>query len=175
MERIIFDKMKKNSSYHFVLNWHLQNYVFAHQHIYNKKIIDAACGTCFGSMIYSTAAKSIIAVDKDKKAIEYGVNKLPFFCPMRFIVADLETTVLPKADVCVTIETIEHLKDTFFLEKLKVEKLIYTVPINMGGNFHKQLFKTPNEAIDYIKSGGWFTTYYMYDDSKGSMLGVARR
>ncbi len=177
MERITFDKMNKNAAYHYIMNLHLQAYVFAHRYVFKKKILDAACGTCFGSMIFSTAAKSIIAIDKNTEAIEYGTKKLPFFCPMRFITADLEKTVLPKADICVSLETIEHLKDTFFLENLKVKTLLYSVPINMPvdkDSFHKQFFPTPEAAVKHIKAGGWTTTLSMVGDN-GMMLGIAER
>jgi predicted RNA methylase len=175
MERIVFDKMRKNKLYHFVLNVHLQLYIFAHRVIYNKKIIDAACGTGFGTMIFSTAAKRILAVDKSQKAIDYAQKKLPFFCPVKFKKVNLETDILPEADVCVSLETIEHLKDTFFLENLNVDKLVYSLPIDMSmGVYHKHRFKTAEDAIAYVKSGGWRTTTYWVGENN-TMMAIATR
>jgi predicted RNA methylase len=159
MERIVFDKMKKNDRYHGILNAHLQLYGLAHSFIYNKFIIDAACGTCFGSHIYSTAAKKILAVDKSQEAIDYG-KKQQFYCPIEFKQVDLNKDILPKADVCVSIETIEHLDGTFFLEHLNVKTLIYSLPLRMQIDeygYHKIVLKNKQDAVNYIRSGGWIT------------------
>ncbi len=175
MERIVFDKANQSGLNHYVFYLHLQAYIFAYRYIHNKNILDAACGAGFGSMIFSTAAKSIIAVDKNQKAMDHGKEKLPFFCPIKFLKADLEKDILPKADICVSIETIEHLKNKFFLEHLKVNKLIYSVPIKMPAvGFHKQTFPTAKDAIKYLTSAGWITTFNMVGDNE-AMLGIAER
>jgi len=174
MERIVFDEVHKDEMNHFVFYLHLQAYVFAFRYIRNLRIIDAACGAGFGSMIFSTTAKSIVAVDKNQGALDKA-QKLPHFCPIEFKKLDLEKDKLPKADVCVSIETIEHLKNKFFLENLQVDKLIYSVPTKMPKvGFHKQSFPTAKDAIRYLTSAGWITTFSMVGDNE-SMLGVAER
>lgn len=177
MERIVFDKMRADSNYHFILNVHLQAYWYAHKFVYNKSVIDAACGTCFGTMIFSTAAKRIVAVDKDRKSMDYGKRKLPFFCPVRFLKADLEKDKLPKADICVSIETIEHLGNKFFLENLKTKELFYTIPTNMPideNGFHKITFDSAGEVVAYIESAGWKNKFHLVGDNN-SIFGLAER
>jgi len=157
MERIVYDHMGRCWDDNFVMNIHLRSYAFAHLYVNQKVVLDAACGTCFGSMIFSTGAKKIIAVDKSKEAIAYG-KKLKFFCPITYLVKDLDKDILPEADVCVSIETIEHLNgDGFFLKNLKVEFLIFAMPIGMynPGGFHKMLFEKPEEATKYLVDNGW--------------------
>ena len=160
MERIVFDKMKKNERYGATLNSHIQLYAIAHSFLFNKSVIDAACGTCFGSHIFSTAAKKILAVDKSQEAIDYG-KKLPFYCPMTFKQVDLNKEILPKADVCVSIETIEHLNpDNFFLKHLNTKLLVYSLPMRMPIDrygYHKIVLKDKQDAVNYIRAGGWIT------------------
>ena len=165
-ERVVYDDMRQSLEHHLTMHTHLQLYSFAHMHVYNKKIIDAACGTCFGSMIYSTAASSIICVDNSKKAIDHG-KKLPMFCPTIYLVRDLNKQVLPEADACVSVETIEHLNsDGFFLKNLNVKELIFAVPIKMPGGFHKISFNSPEEWLEYISSNGWAIEYaYVSEES----------
>jgi hypothetical protein len=137
------------------MSLHLQAYAFVHPFIFQKTILDAACGTCFGSMIYSTGAAKIFAIDKDAGAIKHG-KKLKFFCPVDFMVRDLDKDMLPEADVCVSVETIEHLNGNgFFLNNLRTKYLIFTIPINMGGPYHKLVFKDSDEAIDHLRQYGW--------------------
>ena len=163
-ERVVYDGMRDSVETHLTMHCHLALYTFAHLYIYQKKILDAACGTCFGSMIFSTAASSIICVDNNKKAIAHG-KKLPMFCPTIYLVRDLEKQILPEADVCVSIETIEHLNgDGFFLRNLNVKELIFAVPMHMPGAFHKISFDTPEEWSKYFYSHGWGVEYGVVTD-----------
>ena len=147
--------MNRDDVNHLIMNLHLQSYAYAHQFIFNKVVLDAACGTCFGSMIYSTGAKSIVSVDKDQEAIDHG-KKLKFFCPIEFAVKDLDKDLLPQADICISIETIEHLNGGgFFLKNLRTKLLIFSVPIDMGGGYHKVEFKTPEDAAKHLQNNGW--------------------
>ena len=156
LERIYFGDMRGDPGLHYTLNLHLQAYVFAHRFIHKKSVLDAACGTCFGTMIFSTACKKIIGVDKDKEAIQYGKDRLTFCCPSKFLVKDLNEDELPKTDVCVSIETIEHLRpDNKFLKKLKADELIFTVPLNMPGVFHLVSYESPQQFDTYLKKCGW--------------------
>jgi hypothetical protein len=155
MERITYDQMKSNGIDHLTMNVHLQAYAFAHQFLLDKTVIDAACGTCFGSMIYSTAAKSIIAVDKSEEAINHG-KRLPSFCPIDYLVRNLDRELLPEADLCISVETIEHLNgDGFFLKNLNVKQLVFTIPIGEAGGYHKIEFNTTDKAVSHLMDNGW--------------------
>lgn len=156
--------MKGYAHDHYTMNLHLQAYAFAHQFVYGQRVLDAACGECFGTMIYSTSAKSIVAVDRDKRAISKG-RQLPFWCPVKFLVKDLNVAVLPEADVCVSVETIEHLDPGgFFLRNLKVKQLVFTIPINMPDGYHTMNFCTPFDVTDYLKANGWTPTFSVLQD-----------
>ena len=106
-------------------------------------------------MIYSLGAKKVIAVDKDEDALNSG-KKLKRFCPVKYMVKDLDKDILPEADICVSVETIEHLNGNgFFLQNLKVNALVFSIPIAMPGEFHKLIFKTEQEAVKHLKDNGW--------------------
>lgn len=165
MERVVYDQVSAHENGHYFMYLHLQAYTWAYQFLFQKTVLDAACGACFGSMIYSTGAKSIIAVDKDAEAIEQG-KRLKYFCPITYMVKDLNQDVLPEADVCVSVETIEHLNgDGFFLKNLKTKQLVFTVPINMPSHFHKIVFKSEKGVINYLGSTGWNVIYANIQDT----------
>lgn len=189
MERIIYDRMNSYDVDHFTMSVHLDAYCFAHQYLFQKSVLDAACGTCFGTMIYSTAAKSIVAIDRDEGAMEYG-KRLPFFCPTTFAALDLDTAPLPEADICVSVETIEHLNgDGFFLKNLRVKELIFAVPLDMSGGYHIQAFNEPSDVVKHIEAYGWKVKVAIIQDKTGlakmpeglasllcrSVIGIAER
>jgi len=157
MERVLYDQVGKDPYMHYTMSLHLQAYFWAYQYCFGKTILDAACGTGFGTMIYSLGAKKVIAVDKDEGALNSG-KKLKKFCPVKYLVKDLDKDILPEADICVSVETIEHLNgDGFFLKNLDVDALVFSVPINMPGPFHKLVFSTEQEIVYYLKKSGWNT------------------
>ena len=155
MERVLYDQVGKDPYMHYAMGLHLQAYSWAYQYCFGKTILDAACGTGFGTMIYSLGAKKVIAVDKDEDALNSG-KKLKRFCPVKYMVKDLDKDILPEADICVSVETIEHLNGNgFFLQNLKVNALVFSIPIAMPGEFHKLIFKTEQEAVKHLKDNGW--------------------
>lgn len=154
-ERVVWNDMKgpKNNSY--VLFQHLYRYVYAISHIYNKSVLDASAGTCYGSFLLSMVAKKLICADISKEALEEG-KKLPFCSPVEYIVADFNKTALPKADVCVSFETIEHLENApFFLKNLKTKELIFSIPLQNINPYHKLVFVDKDTVIKYLESQGW--------------------
>ena len=155
MERVLYDMVGKDPYMHYAMGLHLQAYSWAYQYCFGKTILDAACGTGFGTMIYSLGAKKVIAVDKDQGALNSG-KKLKKFCPVKYMVKDLDKDILPEADICVSVETIEHLNgDGFFLRNLKVNAMVFSIPIAMPGEFHKLVFDTEQAATNHLKANGW--------------------
>jgi hypothetical protein len=182
MERIVpqLKKECREDIHHTAVNMHLHLWTYAHQWINKKSVIDAACGTCFGSMIYSTSAGSLLCVDKDMDALKMG-SELPFYCPTTMMVADLNKDALPDADVCVSVETIEHLEEGgFFLSQLRTKQLVFTVPINMKGGFHLIDFDTMDSVSEHLNKYGWFIRNGVMMKEHGSgkdaqFMGVAER
>lgn len=173
-------KRYREDIHHVTMSIHLHMWTFAHMWVNKKNVIDAACGTCFGGMIYSTSANRLLCVDKNLPALKMG-SKLPFFCPTTMMKADLNRDVLPEADVCVSVETIEHLNgEGFFLSQLRTKQLVFSVPIDMPGGHHLLNFETVEAATEHLNKYGWFIRYGVRLRSGGSdkdcqLMGIAER
>jgi cyclopropane fatty-acyl-phospholipid synthase-like methyltransferase len=85
---------------------HLERYNFALAHLKNKKVLDIACGTGYGSEILS-ARNEVIGVDIDSEAIAQARAAAP---NINYICSSYQELALPqKIDTIVSLETIEHL------------------------------------------------------------------
>ena len=105
---------------------HLARYSFALQFIKSTdEVLDAPCGSGYGSNLIGAKAKHITGIDIDSATIQHAKE---FFNSenIEFVVGNIEniSTSFPKAskfDVVVSFEGIEHLKDRekFLLEVRK--------------------------------------------------------
>ena len=87
---------------------HVLRYAQAAKHIDNNSIVlDAPCGTGYGSRILSGHCRRVIAVDSNSEAIAAAVMDKPKNC--HFMQADLLTARL-WADEIVALEILEHFR-----------------------------------------------------------------
>jgi len=91
---------------------HLKRYLFAQRYCTGKAVLDAACGTGYGSAELARVASRVVGVDASEQAIDYarsryGGGNVAFetmdVAAMRFDDASF--------DVVVSFEAIEHLED----------------------------------------------------------------
>jgi SAM-dependent methyltransferase len=152
-------------------NCHLARYKFAKQFIDEKDaVLDIACGTGYGTALLSTGCRSITGVDLSQKAIEFAINN--YSKPnIQFINSDIfECTIT--ADVVITFETIEHIKDGTIekiLQKLlsySTAKIIGSIPYREipGENIHHYLFHLDESSLRYLQEFGEVTFYYQTPD-----------
>lgn len=91
---------------------HEKRYRFALPYCTGKRVLDAACGTGYGTAILAQGAREVVGLDVSEEAIAYARER---YCAdnTEFLVADLSNPGLEKAsfDVVVSFETIEHLQD----------------------------------------------------------------
>jgi 2-polyprenyl-3-methyl-5-hydroxy-6-metoxy-1,4-benzoquinol methylase/glycosyltransferase involved in cell wall biosynthesis len=89
---------------------HLPRYLLASGYASGKRVLDFACGVGFGSLLMAENARSVLAVDTSKDAIEWGRR---FYRHPNLHFAfndDLATSLPPKSfDLAVCFEVIEHL------------------------------------------------------------------
>lgn len=129
--------------------WHLSRYEFAKKYINRTDIvIDVACGTGYGSFELAAFAHKVIGIDIDSETIEFAKRNFKS-SNIDYIRGDclyLTKLLNEKSDVCVSFETIEHLKEedqNNFLRQIRLTLqsegvLIISTPnkklYNPGGN-----------------------------------------
>jgi 2-polyprenyl-3-methyl-5-hydroxy-6-metoxy-1,4-benzoquinol methylase len=106
---------------------HISRYEFAASYCKGKVVLDAACGTGYGSAhLANSGAKKVIGVDISEKAIEearrnYGnIENLDFVC---LSVHELDK-LKQSFDLLISFETIEHIEnpDTFLRDVIRILK-----------------------------------------------------
>ena len=92
---------------------HAQRYEHFAPMCQGRHVLDAACGTGFGSRILRRAgAASVCGVDRSEEALEHARRENEGDAAVRFVRADCEAleALEQKFDVVVSFETIEHLR-----------------------------------------------------------------
>lgn len=100
---------------------HVNRYIFASDFVKNKKVLDAACGTGYGSALLAENADEVFGVDISEEAIAYAKSNYAA-SNVNFSVANIEKLPFENDffDVVVSFETIEHV-DTQQQEKFLSE------------------------------------------------------
>jgi len=125
---------------------HFQRYKFFESYYANKSVLDAACGTGYGShFIAQSQAKSVLGIDISDEAIA--------FCNGHYKAANLQyrkfdcskVNELPeKSELAISFETIEHLHDPEAFIKNMRDALV------KGGTF---ICSTPNKDRSHGAGG----------------------
>ncbi|MDQ0967602.1 ubiquinone/menaquinone biosynthesis C-methylase UbiE [Flavobacterium sp. W4I14] len=88
---------------------HLHRYAIAQKLVYNKNVLDIACGEGYGSNLLAKNALNVIGVDIDKETVQAATNKYKTSnLSFRFGKADEIPLDDNSVDVVVSFETIEH-------------------------------------------------------------------
>lgn len=134
------------------LQKHIARYNLSLSHCVNKKVLDLACGTGYGTQLISRVAKSVVGVDKSMEAINCATSN--YDGDNIFYQRDDFYSVTGKYDTVVCFETIEHLKDIEKTEKKLMDllrpggTLVFSVPLNekKGFNEHHHHTFNPTQA-----------------------------
>lgn len=145
-------------------NWelffqHVGRYLFAKPYAAGRVVLDAACGTGYGTAMLAEQAKLVVGIDSCREAITYSIRHhsrpnvryLPMNCGELGLRANSFDTVM-------SFETIEHLHDmkSFLQEVRRVLKSAGTL-----------LISTPNRPLYTVYNKGKRNTcHYMELDEK---------
>jgi len=155
-ERVIPEHMKGQIK---VYQAHIARYNFALMYARNKKVLDAACGSGYGTDLLYDVAESIVGIDICEQAMELADKK---YRPL-FTVGDLDDHFPPhQYDIVISFETIEHLDNPeVFLENVRnhSKEFLFSIPINDESKFHKKAYTV--EEIEkligkYFDEVEWF-------------------
>ncbi len=88
---------------------HIKRYLFAKEFIAGKRVLDAACGTGYGTDLLGQHAKEAVGVDLAPEAVTYAREHYQNPA-LQFLVGDVEHLNFPEGsfDVTVSYETLEH-------------------------------------------------------------------
>jgi SAM-dependent methyltransferase len=91
---------------------HLKRYLFARPYCTGKVVLDAACGSGYGSAELGRVATRVVGVDVDAQAVEYARSRYGGD-NVEFEVMDVAGLRFGSGsfDVVVSFETIEHVRD----------------------------------------------------------------
>ena len=144
VERIYMSKEELQSMERDILNRrHIERYAMVRQWCHGK-VLDFACGCGYGSDLISKNpdVEKVIGVDIDSSAIgwandNYTSDRIDFRCQ------DINTFD-EKVDVLVSLETIEHIKDTQtiprLVERLSIPQLFISFPSKKTTHYNKYHF-----------------------------------
>ena len=163
--------------------WHLAKYIFASKFAENKKILDIACGSGYGSYLLSKTAKKVYGGDVNISAIKIAISH---YQHPNLVYKYMNAVNLPfpdnSFDMIVSFETIEHvLNYRKFLEEckrvLRVNGIFIGATVNhsvvdirqgklfwsdeMESIFHTKEFNT-KELSNLLKE--YFTDIEMYGE-----------
>lgn len=142
----------------FIYPEHWGRYFFASQFVKDKRVLDVACGSGYGSnYLAKEGAKKVIGLDCSAEAIDYAKDKFSYK-NLEFLVGDAHNLPFKDKsfDVVVGFEMIEHLNDTKrFLSEVKRV-------IKKGGII---LLSTPNEE-NYPEGNHYHIKEFLEDELK---------
>lgn len=133
---------------------HLDRYNFLLDKVENKRVLDIACGSGYGSYLLAAKgdANQVVGVDLDSDAIKYGQYKYPHEKIKRFVADATTFNNSELFDVIVSFETIEHIPDyNLLLENfhklLKKDGVLYISTPIAKETTHKP--KNPYHVIEW--------------------------
>jgi ubiquinone/menaquinone biosynthesis C-methylase UbiE len=124
-----------------VLRDHVNRYAFALPYVAGRSVCDVGCGTGYGAFLMSMVARGVTGCDISGAAIEFAQNNFGSRCV--FVQSDVTAKIPFTTDVYTCFEVLEHVDDpqTILANIPQGATLIWSVPINDPGQFHKRVYQ----------------------------------
>ena len=151
-ERIYPDVANGNFSFH------LFRYLWAMRFAYDKRVLDAGCGSGYGAALLAGLARSVVAVDHDPEAIAEDQSRYAYRNNLDFLVQDVADLSFQDQsfDLIVSFEVYEH------LDLENSERFLHHLwrLCRLGGWV---LLSTPNRLVEtpFLKSSGKSYSYHV--------------
>ncbi len=133
-------------------------YLWAMQFAYNKTVLDAGCGSGYGSDLLAAVARKVVAVDYDSEAVVQNRVNYAYRNNLTFSVKDVADLSLPDQsfDLIVSFEVYEHLdavRSELFLKHLR----------RLCRPSGRVLLSTPNRLVEapFMRSAGQSYRYHV--------------
>lgn len=134
---------------------HVHRYTIISSCLKNMKVLDAGCGTGYGSLLMSQFAKSVTGIDISNESVEWCEQNYASQKNLSFVQGSLEK--LPfgneEFDCIVSLEVIEHVDENIQQMFLKEAKRV----LKPDGVL---IMSTPNKAI-YTDKSGYHNPYHI--------------
>lgn len=111
---------RENTVYHVFFE-HLYRYCFAKRYCRDRAVLDAGCGTGYGTYELSKSARKVVGIDISKEAIDFCKDNYRRQ-NIEFLEMDIRNMEFRESsfDCVVSFETLEHIdKQEKFLEEVK--------------------------------------------------------
>ena len=123
-----------------VMRHHVMRYAWAMRYTAGRRVVDLGCGTGYGSYMLSWVARHVTGVEIDAKA--------SVFAGQHFQAGNLawrrmdlmNPGALPKADVYVAFEVLEHLDDPRVVIAALDAPLVWSVPVRSVEKYHQHVY-----------------------------------
>ncbi len=132
---------------------HKLRYHFASQFVEGKKVLDAACGSGYGTSMLAKTAKHVKGIDISKDAIEHA--KIFYSSEnIEFSICSVDTLIFDDKsfDVIVSFETLEHVPEDIQLNFLKeIKRVLKPEGILIMSTPNHDVYKLRGENHFHVK------------------------
>jgi ubiquinone/menaquinone biosynthesis C-methylase UbiE len=136
---------------------HIHRYKIVAKNVKDLRVLDAGCGTGYGSFILSQAASSIVGIDISDETVSWCQDHYGAQNNLSFIQASLEKLPFPDSefDCIVNLEVIEHVNEEVQNAFLKEAKRV----LKPSGFL---IISTPNKTV-YTDKSGYHNPFHIHE------------
>ncbi|MGQ3480964.1 class I SAM-dependent methyltransferase [Paenibacillus sp. TY11] len=136
---------------------HVHRYTIISDYLKGMNVLDAGCGTGYGSLLISQLANTVVGIDISSESVEWCNERYATQENLSFIQASLESLPFEDGefDCIVSLEVIEHVDKNIQESFLKEAKRV----LNENGVL---IISTPNKYI-YTDKSGYHNPYHIHE------------